>query len=212
MGSSICCSSAGGEPTTAEQVMNVGNQERLDLEKLQGPWMDCYDDTPIGYFEKAEFHWNENLFETAPAPSPLQSRPNQNLCMLVQGTESLAVYEPDAPARLCWADGAVWIRDDLQGSWTHDSTGAPVCKIAGGQIDWDPDEDRKPSRLERVQLLPYTGATICISSSGEDVVHSVHFEPGPPSKVTFSSGDVWVRGNPPSTGRAFGSTRTPGRM
>lgn len=185
------------KPSDAEVIGGPGNdgQVVLNSEALRGMWMDGSDGQPMGTIDPQEsgawIRWDER-FETDQATS-LQATGPKEVAMDFDGDSISAVYERrsarSGAATLTWGDGAVWLREELQGSWVGDEDDLPLGTVVKGEVHWEPDYNHPPSPL--TPIPPEVGSTIRVTLAG--VEYSGTFAQGPPATLHWSDGQVWRR-------------------
>lgn len=164
-----------------------------NLKALQGVWIDtaCAGiDTPVGHISHGQVDWNQRLF-AGQHSSPLRLLSNGSIGMQVGSDTFTAVFCPGPPAaNLIWNDGAIWIRDELQGLWM-DSVGNPVGTIVGGKLLVGPQSKiNAPCTVSPVPMFP--NCVITLSCAGKSDLRAA-YEPGPPAQLTWRNGTSWTR-------------------
>merc|ERR1712048_835655 len=136
---------------------------------LEGVWMDG--DSPkqfICTIVENCVRWNDAMFGEKQAPVQLEPRPDGTFLMDLSGEQCTATFVPGPPAQLRWSDGAIWTRDELQGTWvtTSDDTTDKVGSISEGHVHWDARFCHPPSALSPIPCLPF--GTVAMSMEGEE--------------------------------------------
>lgn len=175
-----------GNPAAASGHNSVGKaapDHPIDLRLLQGPWLDkSKDNIPICNIRDFQICWHES------GSSDFKFIPGGKLHVDIDGTPFTATFKPGSPPHLAWSDGCLWVRDDLQGQWTKDGDEL-LGTIRDAHMYWDAKFEHPPSKLQPVPVLPC--GIVCLHLGDEECRGM--FDPGPPARLTWDDGEVWVR-------------------
>lgn len=107
--------------------------------------------------------------------------------MHLDGSVHTAVLS-SSPSILQWNDGSTWVREELQGDWKDESDGIVRATVINQILHWNTDAG-ETAELSPFPIFPRT--TIQLTRQGASI--NATFEPGPPAKLVWSHGKVWVR-------------------
>merc|ERR1719296_140342 len=172
-----------------------GGRPEEDLEALDGVWIETSagssGDIPTCTIIDAQVSWNQKLF-WGHAGTSLRRTASGQLAMDVGGKAYTATFSAGSPACLVWSDGAIWLRDELQGVWVMDEDGSPAGIVQDGRLQWDAASlDRPPAALRPIPALPSSTISLVPSPPGEK--NQATFSPGPPARLAWSNGTTWRR-------------------
>merc|ERR1712194_805728 len=155
-----------------------------DMEALQGPWLDKTNSNhmPIGTIQGDQILWNDNTL------TEFILRSSGDISIFLDGAEFTAAFRVGPPSNLVWSDGATWVRDELQGTWCKDGQEL-LGVIKAGHMIWDEKFTHEPSVLDPVPVFPFSTVSLLIASEESRGI----FDPGPPGRLTWDDGEVWIR-------------------
>mmetsp|Transcript_35397 Transcript_35397/g.77467 ORF Transcript_35397/g.77467 Transcript_35397/m.77467 type:complete len:231 (+) Transcript_35397:56-748(+) len=156
------------------------------LANWRGTWIDTSQADQYQCINEGKIFWSA---ETGHEPSELRVGPMPNQAILVlDGDETTATFEMGPPAVLRWSDSAVWVRNELQGTWVQEPSRNPVGEIRDNYFHWGGSFQHAPTELQGLPALPNGKVTMNLDGETTWAV----FKPGPPSRLQWCDGEVWV--------------------
>mmetsp|Transcript_31527 Transcript_31527/g.71622 ORF Transcript_31527/g.71622 Transcript_31527/m.71622 type:complete len:223 (+) Transcript_31527:110-778(+) len=176
----------------AAVMFNPQDEDGLDSQRgkgdiniglLQGPWLDkSKDNMPICNIQDNQICWHES------GVSEFKFIAGGKLLVDIDDKPFTATLKPGSPPHLAWSDGCLWVRDELQGQWKKDGNEL-LGTVRDGHMYWDAKFEHPPSRLDPTPVLPFGIVTLTL---GDEASKGI-YDPGPPARLTWDDGEVWIR-------------------
>lgn len=158
----------------------------VDFSYLEGSWLDLVDKEykPICVIQDSIIHWDEEL------TSQIAPKGTNEFSIVLDEEEITARFQAGVPASLLWNDGAVWIREELQGTWYSQNDGQRIAEIKGEEVHWDIRFGQAPSVIAPTAgILPHGAVKMRIADQEDWGI----FDPGPPARISWNDGELWFR-------------------
>lgn len=189
-GSKQSVTPAGQRDFKDEARLPQSSARPVDLRSLQGIWFDVtYGSsmTPVATVDGSFVCWNQSLF-AGHHHAQLFPHCDGGVFMEVGSASYSASCCQGIPACLVWSDGAIWTRDELQGTWA-DQDGKLVGVVRNGLLHWS-DFSRLGATLHPIPVVQ--NCAVSLRCSGEADRQAI-FQPGPPAQLTWEDGAAWTR-------------------